>query len=63
MAHPMPPTLKASVEGTKVQYVRIGKSGLKVSNPIFGAMSFGTPEWAPWVIDEEKVRFLHAFLS
>jgi aryl-alcohol dehydrogenase-like predicted oxidoreductase len=38
---------------SKVQYRPLGKSGLKVSVPILGAMSFGTPKWAPWVLDEE----------
>ena len=50
-----PETLLKSVEASKAEYVQLGKSGLRVSIPIFGAMSFGTPEWAPWVIDEEKV--------
>jgi hypothetical protein len=52
---PIPPQLQASVEGTKVDYVRLGKSGLKVSVPILGAMSFGRPDWGSWVLDEEKV--------
>jgi aryl-alcohol dehydrogenase-like predicted oxidoreductase len=38
---------------SKVQYRPLGKSGLKVSVPIIGAMSFGTPKWAPWVLEEE----------
>lgn len=52
---PVPESLKASVEGSKAEYVQLGKTGLRVSIPIFGAMSIGQPEWAPWVIDEEKV--------
>ncbi|KAF5337996.1 hypothetical protein D9758_014318 [Tetrapyrgos nigripes] len=39
---------------TQVEYVRLGKSGLRVSVPIFGAMSIGSPKWLPWVLDEEK---------
>ncbi|KAG2039326.1 NADP-dependent oxidoreductase domain-containing protein [Suillus americanus] len=38
---------------SKVQYRPLGKSGLKVSVPILGAMSFGTSKWASWVLDEE----------
>ncbi|KAG2152539.1 NADP-dependent oxidoreductase domain-containing protein [Suillus bovinus] len=38
---------------SKVQYRTLGKSGLKVSVPILGAMSFGSSKWAPWVLDEE----------
>jgi len=51
----LPPAFRASLEGTKVEYVRLGKSGLKVSVPILGAMSIGDPAWNSWVIDEEKV--------
>jgi hypothetical protein len=40
----------------QVEYRRLGQSGLRVSNPILGAMSLGTSKWAPWVIDEEEVR-------
>ncbi|THU78748.1 Aldo/keto reductase [Dendrothele bispora CBS 962.96] len=38
----------------KVHYRYLGSSGLKVSVPILGAMSFGSPEWAKWVLDEEQ---------
>ncbi|KAG1881123.1 NADP-dependent oxidoreductase domain-containing protein [Suillus subluteus] len=38
---------------SKVQYRSLGKSGLKVSVPILGTMSFGTSKWASWVLDEE----------
>jgi len=38
----------------KVEYRRLGNSGLKVSVPIVGAMSFGSDKWAPWVINEDK---------
>lgn len=51
----MPKSLKVSVEASKAEYVQLGKSGLRVSVPIFGAMSIGHPDWAPWVLDEEKV--------
>jgi len=34
--------------------VRLGKSGLKVSIPILGAMSIGHKDWAPWVIEEAE---------
>jgi hypothetical protein len=50
----MPASLKKSIESTKVSYVPLGKSGLKVSVPILGAMSFGSKEWAPWVEDNEE---------
>jgi hypothetical protein len=54
----MPEPLRVSLDSTKVEYVRLGKSGLKVSVPILGAMSIGDPGWGSWVIDEEKVKQL-----
>jgi hypothetical protein len=59
----IPESLKKSVEASKAEYVQLGKSGLRISIPIFGAMSIGHPDWAPWVIDEEKVVFLHPNFS
>ncbi|KAJ7126283.1 NADP-dependent oxidoreductase domain-containing protein [Mycena epipterygia] len=38
----------------KMQYVRLGNSGLKVSRIILGCMSYGTPEWQGWVLPEEE---------
>ena len=31
----------------------LGDSGLKISKVILGAMSYGSPEWQEWVLDEE----------
>ncbi|KAI4183362.1 MAG: hypothetical protein L6R41_005435 [Letrouitia leprolyta] len=36
------------------EYKQLGKSGLRVSVPILGAMSFGDKRWAPWVIEEDQ---------
>ncbi|KZO92137.1 Aldo/keto reductase [Calocera viscosa TUFC12733] len=44
----------ASSEPPKVTYHRLGNSGLRISNPVLGCMSFGSDEWAPWVINEDK---------
>jgi len=41
-------------EGKKVSYVRLGNSGLKVSQIILGCMSYGSPEWEKWVLPEEE---------
>lgn len=46
--------VQTSWENTKADYVRLGSSGLKVSVPILGAMSFGSKEWMPWVIEEQE---------
>ena len=39
-----------------MQYVNLGKSGLKVSRLCLGMMSYGTSKWRPWVLDEEPAR-------
>src|SRR4029077_17708367 len=39
-----------------MDYVRLGNSGLKVSRLCLGAMTYGTPEWRPWVLDEATSR-------
>ena len=49
----IPSGLKASLEASKVEYRQLGKSGLKVSVPIFGCMSFGDSKAMDWVVDEE----------
>ena len=45
---------EGSINATKATYKRLGASGLRVSSPIFGCMSFGSPEWQPWVIEEAE---------
>jgi aryl-alcohol dehydrogenase (NADP+) len=39
-----------------VQYANLGASGLKVSRVGLGMMTFGTPAWRPWVLDEAAAR-------
>src|SRR5437764_14445052 len=41
-----------------MDYVRLGKTGLKVSRICLGCMSYGVPERGPhpWSLDEEKSR-------
>ncbi len=39
-----------------MQYVNLGRSGVKVSRICLGAMSFGSPEWRAWTISEEQSR-------
>ena len=39
-----------------MQYIRLGRSGLKVSRLCLGAMTYGSPEWRPWVLPEEQSR-------
>jgi 1-deoxyxylulose-5-phosphate synthase len=35
-----------------MEYVNLGRSGLKVSRLALGCMTFGSPNWRPWVLDE-----------
>jgi 1-deoxyxylulose-5-phosphate synthase len=39
-----------------MEYVRLGATGLKVSRICLGTMTYGTPEWRPWVLDEAASR-------
>ncbi|KAI8075405.1 NADP-dependent oxidoreductase domain-containing protein [Gilbertella persicaria] len=39
---------------TKMQYVRFGNTGLRVSRLTLGCMSYGTSKWQSWVKDEEE---------
>ena len=39
-----------------MQYTRLGRTGLKVSRICLGMMTYGTPQWRPWVLDEEASR-------
>jgi 1-deoxyxylulose-5-phosphate synthase len=34
-----------------MEYINLGRSGLKVSKLCMGTMGFGTPTWRPWVLD------------
>jgi aryl-alcohol dehydrogenase-like predicted oxidoreductase len=39
-----------------VDYVRLGATGLKVSRLCLGTMTYGTPAWRPWILDEATSR-------
>ncbi|MBC8164000.1 MAG: aldo/keto reductase [Roseiflexaceae bacterium] len=39
-----------------MEYVNLGKSGLKVSRICLGTMTYGSPEWRTWVLDEQASR-------
>lgn len=39
-----------------MDYVRLGTTGLKVSRLCLGTMTYGTPAWRPWVLDEAASR-------
>jgi len=39
-----------------MEYVRLGNTGLKVSRLCLGCMSYGSPNWRPWVLQEPESR-------
>lgn len=39
-----------------MQYVNLGRTGLKVSRICLGMMTYGTSEWRDWVLDEAEAR-------
>ena len=39
-----------------MDYVNLGPTGLKVSRLCMGAMTYGSKQWRPWVIEEEEAR-------
>ncbi|RDB15357.1 Versiconal hemiacetal acetate reductase [Hypsizygus marmoreus] len=38
----------------QAEYVRLGKSGLRISVPVLGCMSIGDPKWTTWSMPEEQ---------
>ena len=39
-----------------MQYVNLGKTGVKVSRLCLGMMSYGSKEWRDWVLEEEEAK-------
>lgn len=39
-----------------MDYVHLGSTGLKVSRLCLGTMTYGTPAWRPWILDEAASR-------
>lgn len=39
-----------------MQYVNLGKSGIKVSRLCLGMMSYGSPDWRNWVLSKDLAR-------
>lgn len=39
-----------------MQLVNLGRTGTHVSRLCLGCMTYGTPKWRPWVLDEEASR-------
>ena len=39
-----------------MQTTILGRTGMRVSRLCLGCMSYGTPDWRPWVLDEHQAR-------
>jgi len=39
-----------------MEYVNLGKTGMKISRLCLGMMTYGSPVWRQWVLDEEQAR-------
>ncbi|MDE3088779.1 MAG: aldo/keto reductase [Chloroflexota bacterium] len=39
-----------------MEYIRLGTIGMKVSRICLGCMTYGTPKWREWVLDEATAR-------
>jgi aryl-alcohol dehydrogenase (NADP+) len=52
------------MEEPPMNYIALGNTGLKVSRICLGMMTYGTPKWRDWVLDEEQSRpFIHRALE
>ncbi|KAG8740197.1 hypothetical protein FRC12_016077 [Ceratobasidium sp. 428] len=52
-------SLNPATQATKMEYVRLGQSGLKVSRIILGTMTYGSSSWQAWVLDDEEEGIRH----
>ncbi|CAI8015415.1 1-deoxyxylulose-5-phosphate synthase YajO [Geodia barretti] len=39
-----------------MEYVNLGRTGLRVSRLCLGTMTFGSPAWRPWILPEDASR-------
>lgn len=55
--------MEERVEGEKMDYVRLGSTGMKVSRIALGMMTYGAKSWREWVLewDEAKPLLQRAF--
>ena len=51
---PIPASIQEMIDTTKVEYVKLGSSGLRVSVPILGTMTLGSSKWIPYALEEEE---------
>jgi aryl-alcohol dehydrogenase (NADP+) len=46
----------AGMEGRVMEMVKFGKTGMTVSKLCLGCMTYGTPKWRDWVLNEEASK-------
>jgi hypothetical protein len=51
--------MSATPKLPQAEYRRLGNSGLRVSVPILGCMSFGSKKVTPYALEEEEVSLIH----
>jgi aryl-alcohol dehydrogenase (NADP+) len=39
-----------------MQYLNLGKTGMKVSRLCLGMMSYGSKQWRPWILEQEEAK-------
>src|SRR5690242_18961293 len=39
-----------------MQYLKLGKTGMKVSRLCLGMMSYGSKQWRPWVLEQDEAK-------
>jgi aryl-alcohol dehydrogenase (NADP+) len=39
-----------------MQYINLGKTGMKVSRLCLGMMSYGSRQWREWILGEEEAK-------
>ncbi len=39
-----------------MEYVNLGKTGMKVSRLCLGMMSYGSKQWRPWILEEQEAK-------
>ena len=45
-----------SGRGTRLKTTRLGSTGLEVSRLCLGCMTYGDPDWRPWILGEAEAR-------
>src|SRR5260370_19418160 len=39
-----------------MNYINLGRTGLKVSRLCLGTMTYGSKNWRPWILEEDEAR-------